>query len=154
MQSDELRRKTWSGNCTEGWKEYNRAATFLSTFGAERYLLSAFHDATHPPGKPYEMPPNPRTSRPVRTVRYRKTEELQDEDGKSAILIGVVKSNSHVEAILAGESMQVVSLTNQGPVLAPRQMEGDASSTVCDMRKLYSLAISHSTSPLDGLSPA
>jgi hypothetical protein len=47
--------------------------------------------------------------------------------------------------------MQVVSLTNQGPVLVPRQMKGDASSTVCDMRKLYSLATSHSTSPLDAL---
>ncbi len=41
-----------------------------------------------------------------------------------------------------------------GVVRVPHQMKEDASSTLCDMRKLYSLATSHYTSPLDDLSPA
>ncbi|PMD13580.1 TPR-like protein [Hyaloscypha hepaticicola] len=47
-------------------KEHDRAATFVSTF-EKSHLLSAIHDASHSPGKPYEMPPNPRPQGPSDT---------------------------------------------------------------------------------------
>jgi hypothetical protein len=107
-------------------KEHDRAAAFLSIFEAERYLLLAFHDATQPPGKPYEIPSNPRPQGPSDIERPRSC-ELGREVCYSRWHREVQQSRgSHP----AGNSMQVVSLTNQGPVLVPRQMKGDASSTL------------------------